>query len=163
MACDGGTSDDPDAEPPPPTPDFGPSDFEVIPLPDATGPWIELGTGSRRFAPLESGDEMPIIMGIQGGFHVWGGFRGDGFPPDDVLIDFTLQLDGQELAAAHYVDIVKPGRDGAYDYAGVAVVYAENDDVEATSGQTMVLDVRVRATDGTTLTDSREVVPVCCD
>ncbi len=160
FGCNGEASDDPDAEPPR-MPDVGPVDFEVIPLPDAAGPWIELGTGSRRFSPLTAGQEIPVIMGIQGGFHVWGGFRSSGFPVTETLIDFILTLDGEELAAAHYLETRIDTRNGAFDYAGVAVVYARNEDVQPTSGRTMRLDVRVRDGD-TVLTDSIEIVPVCC-
>lgn len=126
--------------------------------------WVELGTGARQYEPLAAGEEVPIIRGPQGGFHVWGGFRGDGFADGEVRIRFELSLDGVPYATADYVEFGLPrGRDGVFDYAAVAVVYRQNDDVETTSGRTMTLRLAVEADDGQVLTDSVEVVPVCCE
>ena len=38
-------------------------------------PAVELGTGLTTFAPLTDGDRVTIIMGPQGGYHVWGAAR----------------------------------------------------------------------------------------
>jgi len=131
--------------------------------PDAAAPWIEIGTGARRFEALEAGQEVPVIAGIQGGFHVWGGLRGGGFTGTEAVLDFELHLGDQRLAWAEYTEPQLPkGSDGAFDYAGVAVVYARNDDVEPTSGRSMRLSVRVRDAEGVDLTDAVELVPVCC-
>jgi len=137
--------------------------FVTMP-PDVGEPWIELGTGARRFETLEEGAEVPIIAGIQGGFHVWGAFRGGGFRGTDAAIDFSLELDGEELGAAHYTEPqLERGSDGRLDYPGVAVVFARNEDVEPSSGRTMRLSVRVEDADGVVLTASIEIVPVCCE
>lgn len=153
------------AEPVPPAGDMGVMDAE--PLPDASAEgegWVELGTGARRYEPLSAGQEVPIIAGIQGGFHVWGGFRGDGFADDEVRIRFELSRDGVSYAAADYTEFGLPrGRDGAFDYAAVAVVFCDNDEVQASSGQTMTLRLAVEAADGQVLTDAIEVVPRCCE
>ncbi len=132
-----------------------------------SGPWIRIGTGSRNYAELEPGQEIPIIAGIQGGFHVWGSFIGGGFPGTEARIDFWLTADGTELAAAHYSEpeVRRPKESEAFefDYGGVSVVFASNDDVEPNSGRTMVLSVRVEDGDGTVLTDEIEIVPICCE
>ena len=129
--------------------------------------WIELGTGFRSFAPLEPGQEVPIIAGIQGGFHIWGGFRGAGFDDSDVRLRFWLDLDGVSIARADYSEFGLPvdrADPTVYDYGGVAVVYDENEAVQRTSGQTMTLRVEVESlVDGQVLTDMTEVVPVCCE
>lgn len=170
-ACDGETEP---AEPVPlpdagePTRDAGAAPEDAGPPVDAStaGGWIELGTGARRFETLEAGQEVPIIMGIQGGFHVWGGFRGAGFPDDDVRLRFWLELDGEDIARADYFEFGLP-RDRAdpdlYAYAGVSVVYDSNDTVEPTSGRTMTLRVEVTADDGQVMRDSLEIVPICCE
>lgn len=135
---------------------------------DATtgGGWIELGTGARRFAPLEAGQEVPVIQGIQGGFHVWGGFRGGGFADDDVRLRFFLELDGESIGRADYTEYdlpTEPRDESVYSYAGVAVVYDDNDTVEPTSGRTMTLRVELTASDGQVMRDAIELVPVCCE
>lgn len=152
---DAGPQPDPAPDPDPDRPDAG-----------EEGGWIELGTGTRTFEPLDPGQEVPIIQGIQGGFHVWGGFRGGGFDDGDVRLRFWLDLDGETLARADYAEFGLPTdrRDPTtYDYAGVAVVYDSNDAVQPTSGSTMTLRVEVESVgDGQVLEDMIEVVPVCC-
>lgn len=140
-----------------------PEDAGAAPA-DAAAPWVEIGTGTRAFEPLTPGQQVPIIEGIQGGYHVWGGFQGAGFDDTDIAIGFSLTLDGVELAAAAYTEPdlpVLPG--GLFSYAAVAVIYHENDQVEPSSGKTMTLTTTLTTRDGLTLEDAIEVVPVCCE
>lgn len=170
---DGDTAPAPDGATPPPADarasDAGASasDADPRPRPDsstASGAFIEIGTGARNYQPLAGGDEIPIIAGPQGGFHVWGGFRGDGFDDSDVRIVFELSLGGETYARADYTEFsLPPGAGGGYDYAAVAVVYDQNSDVQTTSGETMTLRLSVESSDGQVLTDTIDVVPVCCE
>lgn len=169
IACDGGAEE--------PTPDAAAtSDARPGPTRDAGGEptdaavasgWIELGTGARSFEPLEAGQEVPIIAGIQGGFHVWGGFRGGGFDDSDVELRFWLTLDGQTIARANYSEFGLPtdrSDPTVFDYGGVAVVYESNDMVQRTSGEAMVLNVEVTSlADRQVMSDSIAVVPLCCE
>ena len=145
------------------TPDArSPDPDDGVPEPDARAPFIEIGTGRRRWEPLVAGQEVPIIEGIQGGFHVWGAVRGDGFPAEDVEVAFELWLGERMVGEANYTEPEFPrGDDGLYDYPAVAVVYAENGEVRASSGMTMNLRVQVRSA-GQTFEDAVDVVPVCC-
>lgn len=34
-------------------------------------PRLELGTGTSRFEALQDGDEVPMVLGAQGGWHLW--------------------------------------------------------------------------------------------
>ncbi len=148
-----------DAAPPPPASE----DAGAAPA-DAAAPWVEIGTGTRTVEPLTAGQQVPIIEGIQGGYHVWGGFQGGGFDDTDIAIGFSLTLDGVELAAAAYTEPdlpVLPG--GVYSYAAVAVIYHENEQVEPSSGKTMTLTTTLTTRDGLVLEDAIEVVPVCCE
>lgn len=146
-----------------------PEDAEVPDPVDAAegGGWIELGTGARSFEVLDPGQEVPIIRGIQGGYHVWGAFRGGGFDDSDVRTRFWLDLDGQTIARADYSDFGLPTdrRDPTvFEYAGVSVIYDSNDAVQPTSGNPMTLRVEVQSLgDGQVLRDSIQVVPVCCE
>ncbi len=129
----------------------------------AVEPWIEIGTGARAWQPLTDGQEVPIIRGLQGGFHVWGAFRGGGFAGANPTVNFDLHLGERRLAWAEYYEELLPrSADGDIDYAGVSVIYESNDDVEPTSGMTMRLTVRIRDDEGTDLTDETTIVPVCC-
>ena len=127
-------------------------------------PWIRLGTGFRRFEELVTGQEVPIIAGIQGGFHVWGGFVGRGFDDIDVRIVYSLDLDGTPFAAADYFEFDLPRNSRSeFEYAGVSVIYFNNDDVERTTGQEMTLKVEVMTRDGMTLQDEQRLIPICCE
>ncbi len=142
---------------------YVPDPDDGVPPPDATQPFVQVGTGRRRWEALEPGQEVPIIEGIQGGFHVWGAVRGDGFGATDVTIDFELHLDGRLVAEAHYEEPEFPrGDDGLYDYPAVAVIYTENAEVRRSTGSTMELSVVVTS-GGDRLEDSVQIVPVCCE
>lgn len=168
LGCDDG-GDDP---PPDPQPAAEPSvqpepepEPDVPPIPDAAPPaFIEIGGGARRFEQLTSGQEVPIIQGPQGGFHVWGGFRGRGFPDDDVRILFELELEGEVIANADYTEFELPtDSTGLYAYAAVAVIWFSNDRVMPTSGNEMTMTVTVTASDGQMLSDMTQIVPICCE
>ena len=127
-------------------------------------PWIQMGTGFRRFESLESGQRVPIIAGIQGGFHVWGAFQGGGFVGENVNVLFKLYLGGRHLAEADYFEYFLPvNADGQFEYTGVSVIYFENDDVEPTSGQQMRLTLEVKTEEGLMLNDEMEIIPICCE
>ena len=110
------------------------------------------------------GQEVPIIAGIQGGFHVWGGFKGKGFDDLDVRIEYQLFLAEREYASADYLEFELPKNSrGEFEYAGVSVIYFDNDDVELTSGSEMLLKLILTTRDGITLRDEVLVRPICCE
>ena len=127
------------------------------------GPWLKMGTGFRRFETLEAQQRVPIIAGIQGGFHVWGAFQAGGFLGENVNVLFNLYLGDRHLAQADYFEYFLPeNSDGTFEYTGVSVIYFQNEDVEPTSGQTMRLTLEVKNEEGVLLTDELEVIPECC-
>ena len=52
---------------------------------------FELGTGSWRFEPLEDGQEVELVRGAQGGWHVWVSLRMRGIDVERPPIELTLQ------------------------------------------------------------------------
>ena len=126
--------------------------------------WVTIGTGFRRYEPLMIGQDVPIIAGIQGGFHVWGGFIGVGFNDVDIRVIYSLVLEGKVMATADYTEFELPKNNrGEFEYAGVSVIYFRNEDVETTSGQLMTLKLRVETQEGAILTDEQTLVPRCCE
>jgi len=142
---------------------------EILPIVD---PSVSIGTGFPCLEPLGDDETVPIIMGIQGGFHVWGGFEARGLQPDGVEIDFKLVRDGVELASASYIDDIDAAYgpasgcaaapEGAYQYAGVAVVLFFDVQPESVSGASADLSIQLRDRRGVVVSDSVRVVPECC-
>ncbi|MAD61591.1 MAG: hypothetical protein CMH49_08820 [Myxococcales bacterium] len=127
-------------------------------------PWLRIGTGFRRYESLEDGQDVPIIAGIQGGFHVWGAFLGEGFDDIDLRVMYSMELDGEVLARADYTEFELPKNSrGEFEYAGVSVIYFENDDVERTSGEEFLLKLRIETRDGMSLEDQIVLRPQCCE
>jgi hypothetical protein len=62
-------------------------------------PWIELGTGVVAFEPLDDGDDIELVAGIQGGWHLDATLRFDGFGPSGVALAYeALSLDAEPLS-----------------------------------------------------------------
>jgi len=59
--------------------------------PPAEEPALELGTGSWRFDALEDGQEVELIRGAQGGWHMWVSLRVRGVDMDRPLIELSVQ------------------------------------------------------------------------
>jgi hypothetical protein len=59
-------------------------------------PDVTLGTGYDQFVPVDDGADVPIIMGLQGGYHIWGSVRARYVDPRQVHLVFTLYLAGQD-------------------------------------------------------------------
>ena len=130
----------------------------------AVEPWLKIGTGFRRYESLEDGQDVPIIAGIQGGFHVWGAFLGEGFNDVDIRVLYSMELNGEVFARADYTEFELPKNSkGEFEYAGVAVIYFENDDVERTSGEEFILKLRIETQDGLSLEDQITLRPQCCE
>lgn len=104
---------------------------------------------------------MPIIQGIQGGYHLWGGFRAGGLARDDLQISFDIEWHGDSIGAAHYIDDLV-GDGPPFEYGGVAVIFENNDLPEEVTGQPVTLSVTLTDGAGRTVADSIEVIPRCC-
>ena len=130
--------------------------------PDPREPWIEIGTGASQFEPLTAGQEVPLVMGPQGGYHVWGAFRGGDFDHENLTIEFVLVRGTTDVVAgASYIDdgdIV----DGGIEYSRVTVILRDVEP-EDISGDLAILALRVRTRDGLELRDEIEIVPICCE
>lgn len=140
------------------------TDATTAPTSDGdVGPWVVIGTGDRRFEAITPGQVVPIIQGIQGGYHVWGAFRGGGFDSTDLRIDFELRQGDTVVANARYTEPELDGdAEGVFDYATVAVIFIDNAEVGPSSGETLTLALELTTQGGVTLTDQTTVVPDCC-
>ncbi len=113
--------------------------------------WLELGTGETEFVSLEDGDEVPLVYGPQGGWHIdatarFGGIELDGAwltyvatdPDDGAVLNYPYE-------AKLHPSLLQEIEDGWLRVGDRAVFAIETD--EEILGRTVQLEVTL--TDGT--------------
>lgn len=122
------------------------------------GPRVVLGSGREAFEPLESGGDVPLIKGIQGGYHVWASFLAYGFDNDVLRMELSTrwgERDESVLDMSGSVG-VKPASDASGVPALVmlgwpALVYEPG----CSNGEAIEIDLTVRDASGRSAGDSR--------
>ncbi|MFW6050062.1 MAG: hypothetical protein ACODAU_02740 [Myxococcota bacterium] len=127
---------------------------------DAGAAWLEVGGGEWQFEPLEDGQEVELVRGGQGGYHVWVSLRAGGVDPDNVRMSITteiLSLAGSESGSTLDRDLGSAPEPGTYHYIGWPAVLPEPGCADGEE-----VEVRVTITDrhGTQVGDRRTVVPL---
>jgi hypothetical protein len=116
---------------------------------------LELGQGIERFAPLLEGEEVDLVMGPQGGWHLWAGLRVSGLEPaqatQEAIVEITVEHDGELdqnrlRPAFHAVD-------ERLEAAGLTGIVHEPDRVR---GRDVVLGARLTV-DGRQTEDARAI------
>jgi len=132
-------------------------------------PYVRIGTGwddfdpFGGFEPLDERGTVRIAEGIQGGFHVWGGFEGRGMDESDVESSWQMtNADGDLVGGGFFVSDMRP-YEGRLAAAGLTVFIALEVDVETLDDVPHELCVDVTMADGTTASDCATVRPSCCD
>ncbi len=125
---------------------------------------MEIGTGADLYAwqPISPGDELTIHAGLQGGYHIWGGFRGDGFDPKEILFTFALFDGAREVGGATFLDEARRGASGNYEVSGITVFIADDVSPPTLDGHALRMTVEVRSQDGRCLSDEATFVARCC-
>jgi hypothetical protein len=79
----------------------------------ADRPRVVLGSGREAFEAVEGDGVVPLIKGIQGGFHVWTSFLLYGFDTDVVRMDLATRWDelGESLLEMKGNVAVRPATD----------------------------------------------------
>ncbi len=141
------------------------------PTPD--GPAVDLGTGELDFEPLDDGDELAIVLGSQGGYHLYGSFRSHGVvagdsrsltEPTNPTMEFDVVHDGASIIA------IPPFTQGIAEAPAeqapwthwmlgreARLVLAFGDDVTL-DGESVDFSITVTDTDGTVVQDTVSVV-----
>ena len=124
-------------------------------------PDVQLGTGYQQFVAISDGDAVPIIMGLQGGFHVWGSVRARWLDPFQLHLHFTITLDGQSATQAVRDDNIDlAGTDDGTTYGehlGSAVIF---NDVAMVRGQPCDFTLEVTDQFNRTATVEKRIVPM---
>ena len=69
--------------------------------PEESQAYLELGTGSWRFEPVTDGDEISLVRGAQGGWHLWVSVRVGDFAGDRGILTLESQVADEHLPAQH--------------------------------------------------------------
>jgi hypothetical protein len=120
----------------------------------------EIGTGAAAFEPLTPGAPVDVILGPQGGHHLWTAVRVKGDPDLDrvqVVMDGTIEATGAPMGpgaiapAALHPDPLVPG---ARSTAGLTN-FVDNPD--ALHGQTVTMHIDAVTVDGRRCSDQQTV------
>lgn len=82
---------------------------------------LEIGTGTWRFEPLEDGDEIPMVHGAQGGWHLWVAVRTNGMEARIGRLEIELQPADESAPAqstAIGISLDPPDAEGRMSYLG---------------------------------------------
>ena len=143
----------------------GEPDAAELPGPE---PVCTLGAGSTIFEPLTDGDELAIVSGPQGGFHVWGTFRASGIEPGDFgstenptnpTTVFSVHRDnGDRVGGTSSLrQGLKQRSDGTLELVGEPVILGIASP-EQLAGKIVDLSVEIVDSDGVEARDERSVV-----
>lgn len=137
---------------------------DVEPDPDVEPElWFELGIGEGEFALAVEGQDAMMAQGIQGGFHIWGGFRGFGFDPDGLTFEATLRDEEDTLVGAVFFEReVDLDDDGVVEEFGITVFLAPEVIPETADGAVWEYCGTLRSGDAVA-EDCVTITAVCCE
>lgn len=118
-------------------------------------PEVELGTGSWRFEALADDDEVALVRGSQGGWHVWLSVRAYGVDTRDVTLTIETQPEDESRPPDRVevdVRVSDVDDEGMRSLLGWPAIVPSP---ECLVGQRMRLSVTLRTSEGMELTDER--------
>ena len=120
---------------------------------------VVLGTGHKAFEPLDDDAQVPLIKGIQGGWHVWTSFLTYGFDTDVLRMDLTTRWEGvpESVLGGPGNVAVQPVEDATGAPALVAagwpaIVYNPT----CAHGHRLLINLTVTDTEGHAASDTRQ-------
>lgn len=134
--------------------------------PEPTEAQVVLGTGEWMFEQLEDGQEVELVLGSQGGWHVWASVRAQGLEPDNVLFRIESEVVGMDVdpsISEIYIDL-EDMPEGAADTTTMTHQFLGWPHMQASPECVHGNDIRIRVilTDeaGNTVMDERTITPV---
>lgn len=126
--------------------------------PEFTGPAeIVVGTGEYEYDAVTDGQELPIIAGPQGGYHVWLGFLARNLRKRCVVETTLTFVEGEQAVGNPFffeVDLFD-AEDGWMQYAGLP----EQFDKDLVEDQLVRIDVIVSDEDGNEASGAMQIIP----
>ncbi len=135
---------------------------------DLGPPAVEIGEGDVEFVSLVAAQDVFVIQGPQGGFHLLGSVRVRGLEPgdpddlaspDNPTTDFRVLRGGiriDKTEATSYVQGLKPSPGGGYEMVGRLIILDILSDDEV-DGNEMVFEVEVTDRRGMSASDRRTI------
>jgi hypothetical protein len=120
---------------------------------------LELGTGTARFVPLADGDEVAMVRGVQGGWHLWVSVRADGLETNLASLEIAHQPADEsepEQVTRSGVTFDPPDAQGRLVTLGWQAILANP---SCSVGRLHRIRVTVTTASGKRLTAEREVIP----
>jgi hypothetical protein len=118
---------------------------------------LELGTGEYRFEELADAQQIELVHGAQGGYHVWASFRVIGLRSERVKLDLIASPDGQKLQESHVPSLKLELGNGMDQYLGWPAQLAEP---ACLVGRPLLLRATLTDHAGNFASDERLIVPV---
>lgn len=120
-------------------------------------PSLELGTGLDAFGSIEDGQDLPMIEGAQGGWHLWIAAHAESIDPEGARFSVLAypEAAGRPRQTTAVTGHFRPSGTG-YDLTGLAAVFSAP---ECYQDQRTVLEATLTDGSGLVLTDRRVVVP----
>lgn len=134
----------------------------AVPVVD-TDASLELGTGTARFMPVEDGDELPMIKGAQGGWHVWVSVRATGLSTGVGSVEIEHQpADESEPAQVFRVGTMfdPPDAEGRRASLGWTAIFV---DPSCSVGRLHRIRATVTTATGERVSAERMIVPTAGD
>ena len=127
--------------------------------PSAGALLVETGVGYVDFIPVSDGDRVQVVMGPQGGYHIWTAIRVRAPALETVQVTFSTRFasNGKEAGwPSRRMLKLPPQQDGRQDGAGLPNLVS---DPNAVRDQRIVLRAEVIASDGRSGSAECVVVP----
>lgn len=126
---------------------------------EPAGPRLELGTGRLVFEPAPQDGDVPLIQGLQGGYHVWTSFLIYGVSAKVVQMDLTTRWDGNDASLQEMQGNIslRPttypmGGDAMESLGWPAFIFQPT----CADGQRILFSITVSDDTGLSVSDSRE-------
>lgn len=128
------------------------------PQPDGAVPWLELGVGTKAFAPLPEDASVEFELGPQGSWMSVLALRGNGFHPFEPRVHLVGRLKGDHVAE-RLVRPVFSVVDDAYEAGDLTLVYDDDDEPASLDGRDVQVTVTLTDRSGVTVELSTIVRP----
>lgn len=123
---------------------------------------LELGTGRTAFEPVVNGETLQVILGPQGGYHIFGGVKATGVVPQNIQLICALSFADTDAPITTTLSVQNLSG-GPDDFSQPGILCRINNDngpqlVNSVLGQRVKMKMHIRDTNGAEADDTRQIV-----